>query len=99
MVAPGHQTGARRRAQCCSVHVCVGETSLCQAVHGGSLDESTPWLHGSKAHVIPNDEKDVGRTFWRFGLLVRPPVGRRVADIQVDDALKWFGHGTFSFKF
>ena len=65
----------------------------------GVFDESTPRLHRGKAHVIPHDVEDVGRAFWRPGLLVRRPVGLGVADIQVDDALKWFGHGTFSLCF
>jgi hypothetical protein len=51
------------------------------------------------AHVVPDDEEDIGRAFWRLGLQVRLPVGLRVADIQVDDALKWFGHGSFSLCF
>ncbi len=97
MVAPGHQAGAGRRAQRRGVHVSVGETTLCQAVHGGGLDESAPRLHRSEAHVVPHDKKDIGRAFRRPGLLIRLPVGHRVADIHIDDTLKWFGHCTFSF--
>src|ERR1700693_3556924 len=98
MVASCHQAGTCRRTERSGVHVGVGQACLCQAVHGGGLDESTPPLHRGKAHVVPHDKKDVGCTFWRFGLLVRLPVRLGVADIQVDDTLKWFGHGTFSFN-
>src|SRR6266567_8091439 len=96
MVAPGHQAGARGGTQRGGVPVGVGETSLGQAVHSRGFDESTPRLHRCKAHIIPDNEEDIGRTFRRLWLLVRLPVGHRVADIQVDDALKWFGHGTIS---
>src|SRR5947208_2107104 len=74
----------------------VGQACLGQPVHSGGLDESSEWLHRGKAHVIPHDVEHIGRALRRLWLLVRLPVGRRVADIQVDNALKWFGHGTIS---
>jgi hypothetical protein len=91
-VAAVQEARPRGRAERGRVEVRVAEPGLGDPSHGRRLDRPAEDVHGAVADVVPDDHEDVGRAFGRLRLEERLPVGDRIADVQVDDALERLGH-------
>jgi hypothetical protein len=57
-------------------------TALCYPGHIRGFNWSPVSIHGSEANVIPDNKKDVRRTFWCNRLDKRCPVRLGVSDIN-----------------
>ena len=92
VVSPGEQTRSRRGAQRCGVPLPVPQSVARDAVDVRRLDRSPVATQGAESDVVENDVENVRRAGGSLRLLVRAPVGNRIANIEVDDAFECVGH-------
>ena len=97
VVASREQRRARRRADRRRVELRVPQPSVAQPLHRRHLDRTAERLQCAEADVVPHDEQDVRRAIRRLRLLVRRPVGSRIADVEVDGSVE-LGHDSSNLR-
>ena len=58
----------------------------------GRLDRPSVTAHRTEADIVEDDVDHAGRTVGRLRRFERRPIGLRVPDIDVDDALERLAH-------
>ena len=92
VVSPGEQTRSRRGAQRCGVPLPVPQSVARDAVDVRRLDRSPVTTQGAVSDVVENDVKNIRCAGGGLRLLVRAPVGNRIANIEVTTPLNAVGH-------
>ena len=92
VVASGQQARTRGRTERRRVPLRVAHAVGGDAVDVGRRDGAAVAGHRREADVVEHDIDDVGRPVRRLRRLEGRPVGRRIADVHVDDAREGFTH-------
>ena len=93
VVASGEEARPGGRAQRGGVPLRVGEALVREPLHRGHVDAPAVGRPRREPGVVVEDDQDVRRALRRRRLRVRSPVGRRVADVDVDDPVEGLAHG------
>ena len=88
-VATGQQRRPGRRTQRGGVKLRQPHAAFGDPRHGGHLDQTAEAVPGRDAGVIPHQIEDVRRILRRGRRRVRTPVRLRIANIQLDLAVKF----------
>ena len=93
VVATGEEARPGGRAQRGGVPLRVGEALVGEPLHRRHLDATAVGRPRRQPGVVVEDDEDVRRALRRRRLGVGIPVGRRVADVDVDDSVEGLAHG------